>query len=85
MSEPKITVETIAAAEQLLGLAYTERERAKMLDDLEGQIASARVRRVVPLANPVPMAMRFDPRLPGFAMPQGANSLRLSSGADALP
>ena len=85
MSEPKITTETVAAAEQLLGVAYTAQERAQMVDNLEGQIASARVRRAVSLANSEPMAMRFDPRLPGFAMPHGASRLQLSPVADTLP
>ena len=85
MTETKITAETIAAAERLLGLAYTAGERAQMLGNLEGQINSAVERRTVPLANSVPMAMRFDPRLPGFAMPHGASSLHLSPVTEPLP
>lgn len=74
-----ITPKTIAAAEQIMGVEYTPEERQLMLDNLEGQIASALQRRAVPLPNHVPMAMRFDPRLPDFAMPHGADALRLSS------
>ena len=85
MTEPQITEATIAAAERLLGLAYTQRERAQMLGNLDGQIDQARARRAVPLANSVPMAMRFDPRLPGFAMPRGASVLQLSPVTEALP
>ena len=85
VTEPQITAETIAAAEQLLGLAYTARERAQMLGNLDGQIDQAVARRAVPMANAVPMAMRFDPRLPGFAMPHGASGLTLSPVADPLP
>lgn len=81
----EITAETIAAAEQVMGLAYTARERAQMLDNLDGQIASAVQRRAMPLANSVPMASRFDPRLPGFAMPHGADALRLSAVDAPLP
>ncbi|MFN5999361.1 MAG: amidase family protein, partial [Paracoccaceae bacterium] len=81
----QITVETIVAAERLLGVKYTPAERQLMLDNLEGQIASAVARRAVPLANHVPMAMRFDPRLPDFAMPYGADSLQLSPVTAALP
>ncbi|HLQ18722.1 MAG TPA: amidase, partial [Tabrizicola sp.] len=69
-----ISLETIAAAERLVGVDYTPAERQLMLDNLEGQIASAVARRAVPLPNHVPMAMRFDPRLPGFAMPHGADA-----------
>jgi Asp-tRNA(Asn)/Glu-tRNA(Gln) amidotransferase A subunit family amidase len=73
-----ITVETIAAAERLLGIAYTARERAQMAGNLDGQIASAVARRALRLPNDVPMALRFDPRLPGFRMPHGADLLRPS-------
>lgn len=69
MSEAPITEADIEAAEKLMGLAYTARERAQMAGNLEGQIASARARRAVRLENTVPMASRFDPRLPGFEMP----------------
>ena len=85
MTEPKITEATIAAAERLMGLAYTQRERAQMLGNLDGQIDQVRTRRAVPMANSVPMAMHFDPRLPGFAMPHGASILRLSPVTEALP
>lgn len=81
----QITVETIVAAERLMGVEYTPVERQLMLDNLEGQIASAVARRAVPLTNHVPMAMRFDPRLPDFAMPHGADSLRLSLVTAPLP
>ena len=85
MNKAQITANTIAAAEQLLGLSYTVSERAQMLGNLEGQIDLAIARRAVPLANGVPMAMRFDPRLPGFAMPHGASTLALSQITAALP
>ena len=85
MSEAPIAADTIAAAERLMGLSYTEAERAQMLGNLQGQIASAVARRRVPLANDVPMALRFDPRLPGFALPHGASRLVLTGTAPALP
>ncbi len=65
-----ITPETLAAAETLFGVAYTPAERAQMLDNLESQIASALARRASPLANDMPMACRFDPRLPGTSLPE---------------
>ena len=85
MTQTDITLDTIAAAERLMGVSYTAAERQQMLDNLEGQIASAIARRGVALANSVPMAMRFDPRLPGFAMPHGADALRLSQVGAPLP
>ena len=85
MSQTDITLETIAAAERIMGVVYSAQERLQMLDNLEGQITSALQRRVVPLANSVPMAMRFDPRLPGFAMPHETDLLHLSVVTAPLP
>jgi hypothetical protein len=59
-----ITLADIEAAERLVGIAYTASERSQMVGNLAGQIESARKRRDVPLANSMPMASRFDPRLP---------------------
>lgn len=69
MSDPILRITDIAGAERLMGIAYTEAERAQMLGNLEGQIALALARRKVAMPNAVPMALRFDPRLPGFQMP----------------
>lgn len=80
-----VAEEDIAAAERLLGLAYTAAERAQMAGNLDGQRQSAVARRKVPLANSTPPALRFDPRLPGFAMPHGADALRLSEVSAPLP
>ncbi len=79
-----IPVEAIAAAEALFGVAYTAAERAQMQDNLAGQIASAVARRQVPLANAMPMASRFDPRLPGTTLP-APGPLRFSPVTAALP
>jgi Asp-tRNA(Asn)/Glu-tRNA(Gln) amidotransferase A subunit family amidase len=78
-----ITAATIAAAEALFGISYTADERAQMVGNLEGQIASAVARRAVPLANAMPMASRFDPRLPTTPMPAEQRPPRYT--ASALP
>ena len=77
MSDTTFTLADLEAAERLLGILYTERERRQMLDNLHGQIASAQQVRALRLANSVPMASRFDPRLAGFGMP-AATGLRFS-------
>lgn len=64
-----LSTQTIAAAEDLLGVRYTEAERAFMLDNLAGQIALAQQRRASRLPHDLAPATRFDPRLPGFVMP----------------
>ena len=80
-----ISLADIEGAERLLGLAYTATERAQMLDNLDGQRELATARRGVTLDNSTPMASRFDPRLPGFAMPHGADALRYSEVVRKLP
>ncbi len=80
MSERDITIETIEAAEQLMGVSYTLAERRLMLDNLEGQIEAARARRALVFDNGLPMASRFDPRLPGFAGFPPQRPLRPSAG-----
>ena len=78
-----ITVDSIAAAEDLFGIAYTPDERAQMVGNLEGQIASAVARRSLTLDNAMPMASRFDPRLPTTPVPVDAGSPRY--GAVTVP
>ncbi len=79
------TTTDIEAAERLMGVSYTPQERAQMVGSLEGQILSAKARRGVKLDYATPMASRFDPRLPGFAMPHGADVLRRSAVHADLP
>ena len=73
------TLADIEAAERILGIAYTANERSQMVGNLAGQIESARARRDVPLPNTMPMASRFDPRLPSFRMPAPQGPLRFSA------
>ena len=56
-----------------------------MADNLDGQIASAVARRATPLANAMPMASRFDPRLPTTPVPAAQTPLRFSDVAAPLP
>jgi Asp-tRNA(Asn)/Glu-tRNA(Gln) amidotransferase A subunit family amidase len=69
MSEPQISDDSVLAAQALLGVAFTDAERAQMLDSLAAQLARARRRRATTLPADLVPALRFDPRLPGFAMP----------------
>jgi Asp-tRNA(Asn)/Glu-tRNA(Gln) amidotransferase A subunit family amidase len=69
-----------------MGVVYTAAERSQMAGNLEGQIASALARRRVRLANSMPMASRFDPRLPTFRIPAPQGPLRFSRAQPmALP
>ncbi len=76
-----IALADIEGAERVMGVAYTAAERSQMVGNLEGQIASALSRRKVRLDNSLPMATRFDPRLPTFRMPAPQGPLRFKRAA----
>ena len=69
MADLTIHGATLAAAERLFGIRYTDTERAQMLDNLADQIELAVRRRVVKMPNSLPPATVFDPRPPGFTLP----------------
>ena len=69
MADSTIDGPTLAAAERLFGIQYTDAERTQMLDNLADQIELAVRRRAVKLPNSLPPATVFDPRPPGFTMP----------------
>jgi Amidase len=81
-----ITVDdaTLDAAERLLGVRYTDAERAQMRDNLAGQLEQAVQRRAVRLPNALPPATLFDPRLAGFAMP-AQSAPNIPRNAPTLP
>src|SRR5919106_2991420 len=73
-----LTAKTLAEAEKVTGLSFTEEERALMLkglDDLQEDYAKLHA---VHLENSVPPALRFDPVVPG-AVPGGASSFHPSA------
>jgi len=56
MSETTFSLADLEAAERLMGIVYTERERQQMAGNLDGQIASAKQVRALGHDNSVPMA-----------------------------
>ena len=64
-----ITADTLAAAERVMGIEYTDPERALMAEGVAAQMELARQRRAVALPATLAPATRFDPRPPGFAFP----------------
>ena len=75
---------TLNAAEQLFAVRYTDSELAICCDNLAEQIELAVRRRAVKLANALPPATLFDPRLPGFTMPPQP-APNIPRAAPALP
>ena len=84
MCAEKITTSDIKSAEKLLGITYSNSEREQMVQNLEGQILSAKLRRGRELDNKIPMASKFDPRLPGFQMPS-SRSVKARENSIKLP
>lgn len=71
---PPLTEADLAAAERLFGVSHTPDERRLMLHPAPGplaeQLALVLRRRAVELPHDLAPALRFDPRLPGFTMPE---------------
>ena len=86
MSDKTISLSDIEAAENLLGIEYSQGERELMVDNLEDLIASAQARRNVIFPNALPPATTFDPRLPTTRLPAAQKSISISKvDAGALP
>ncbi len=66
-SEPEpVSMETAAAAAQVVGLEYTETELAAMLMELRSMRAQSLQSRTLPLAHDVLPAIQFTPLAPGI-------------------
>ena len=63
--ETRITKETVACAEAIAGLSFTDAERELMLEGVNENLRAYERLRTVPIPNDVPPALRFDPALPG--------------------
>jgi Asp-tRNA(Asn)/Glu-tRNA(Gln) amidotransferase A subunit family amidase len=64
----EITAATIACAEEVAGLKFTDEQRQQMVDGLKSQEAQIEALHKIPLDNSVPPAILFDPVPPGVAL-----------------
>ena len=64
----EITTQTIASAEELAGVHFTEEQRAAMVKDLAQQKQQLDELHAVHLDNDVPPAVQFSPLLPGMVL-----------------
>ncbi len=76
-----ITTRTLAEAEKLQGLSFTDAEREMMLEDLEGRLSQLAVLREIEMPNDLAPALTFNPKLPGKSIGTQKNALRLSAVA----
>jgi Asp-tRNA(Asn)/Glu-tRNA(Gln) amidotransferase A subunit family amidase len=65
----EITKDTIAAAEELAGLKFTDEERAMMVRNLQSQKTAIDALHAITLDNSVAPALVFDPVPPGVTLP----------------
>jgi len=81
-----ITIDTIAQAERLVGVEYSDAERAQMLSGFEDAIAQATRLRAIEKPNELAPACVFDPRLPGVDYRDQSEGLQRSNAdAGAIP
>ena len=85
MSHRTISADQIAGAEAVMGVRYSDAERALMADNLQAQVDMAVRRRAVPLPHDLAPATRFDPRPVGFAMPATEPFHPVASDPGPLP
>ena len=74
MSPPEhisIDASTLAAAERLAGLRFSDADRQMILEDIDVQLARTQLLRSVGIENHHASASIFDPRLPGTVLPRG--------------
>ncbi len=83
MSESRITTETIAAAERIAGVEYSEAERGQIARRVGEQTGRLVARRAFEPDNALGPACVFDPRLPQIELP--ANDGGFKPGAAPPP
>ena len=82
-----ITPATIACAEEISGLKFTDEQRQQMVDGLKGQEAQIRQLHAIALDNSVAPAVHFDPVPPGvtLTLPAKRPSLRSRVARRTVP
>ncbi len=79
MSAPKrLNASHLPAAEKLSGLRFTAKERKLMIDGLNEQLDAYQKLRATSIANDIPSALSFDPRLPGMTFETVQHPIRFS-------
>ena len=76
---------TIANAEQLAGVSYTDAERDQMVSAIEDQLAAIQQLRAFDKPNTLAPAQTFDPRLPGIDYPVEAGSPPSAAPSEVPP
>jgi Asp-tRNA(Asn)/Glu-tRNA(Gln) amidotransferase A subunit family amidase len=78
-----LSTRTIAEAEKVCALAYTERERAMLREGLEDSLTILAKLRAVEFGNSEPPALLFNPRLPNRRYRAQKNAVKLAGRLDS--
>jgi Asp-tRNA(Asn)/Glu-tRNA(Gln) amidotransferase A subunit family amidase len=83
----EITPATIACAEEIAGVKFTDEQRQQMVDGLKDQDAQIEQLHKIPLDNTVPPALLFDPVPPGatLELPARHATVRSKVATRAVP
>jgi hypothetical protein len=83
----EINPATIASAEEIAGMKFTDEQRQQMVDGLKEQEGQIELLHKIPLANTVPPALLFDPVPPGVALrtPPKHATVRSKVASRAMP
>lgn len=71
-----LTAETVACAEEIAGLTFTNEQRELLVEDLTEHLEEYAALRALDLPNSALPAFRFDPRVSGVAPPMRAGVLQ---------
>ena len=80
-----VTAATIACAENIAGLSFSDEERELLVDELNGQVEDYAQLRAMQLANSVAPSLVFDPLPGGRPRPSGPGALRFEPPAVRRP
>lgn len=76
---PEITTDVIREAEKVVGIEFTPEERELMLEKVREQVADYRELEEVAVPNHTPLALQFDPVVPGTELPTEEKPFRRSA------
>lgn len=78
----KITIKDIKAAEEIIGLDFTQKERKMMLDNLRRNRSNYKELRKISLQNHVTPSLLFNPLLPGMCLEKEQKPFHFSEKLD---
>lgn len=82
---PEITTDIIREAEKVAGIEFTPEERELMLEKVREQVADYRTLQEIDVPNHTPLALQFDPVVPGTELPSEEKPFRKAPVSVGVP